>query len=34
LRQFIELVKCKSCLMQDEPGAGVGFSHKMSLERE
>src|SRR5277367_1334293 len=25
-------VKLQSCLMQDEPEGGVGFSHKMSLE--
>src|SRR5712691_1143977 len=26
------LVKAESCLMQDEPGARVHFSYKMSLE--
>jgi hypothetical protein len=26
------LRKRESCLIQDEPGEGVGFSHKMSLE--
>jgi len=25
-------VKIESCLMQDEPGAGVRFSYEMSLE--
>ena len=25
-------VKCQSCLIQDEPGGRIGFSHKMSLK--